>query len=282
MDTDSASIIPQPQSQSGPNNNNDCKSPKIRRNLKKLSHQLSLGLRHKAIEFGWSITPDGYVPVQDVLNHSMFQNYTESDIIHVVQTNDKQRFTLNERPLSNYYKDTTVTTAENTIINDGSNDSPLNETISTILCIRANQGHSLPSINADLLLHRLSSEDLLRDNKIMVHGTSYDAWECIKSSGGLSKMNRNHIHFASGLPKGKCIGTTSAISGMRKTSEVYIYINIGKCVSDDVHIYESDNGVLLTAGVDNSGVLPMNYFSHVTDASGTTLLEGDEQRQLHR
>lgn len=34
----------------------------------------------------------------------------------------------------------------------------------------------------------------------MLHGTTPDAWEKIKASGGLSKMKRNHIHLARGRP----------------------------------------------------------------------------------
>jgi hypothetical protein len=75
-----------------------------KRNLTKVPHQLSLGLRHKALEFGWNITPDGFVPVQDILNHSMFRHYTLRDIIETVQSNDKQRYMLQDRPLKNYYE----------------------------------------------------------------------------------------------------------------------------------------------------------------------------------
>ena len=70
--------------------------------------------------------------------------------------------------------------------------------------IRANQGHSLA----------ISSEDLLKPitvsdpdcPKQVVHGTDPAAWKGILHSGGLKKMGRQHIHFATGIPnfhKGK-------------------------------------------------------------------------------
>jgi 2'-phosphotransferase len=220
------------------------------KNLKSLSHKLSLGLRHKASELGWPMTPDGYVPVDQVLQHSLFRGYTLKDIETVVETNDKQRFHLCHRPRSTY---------------DASSSE---EVVDTILCIRANQGHSLPFIDADLLLQRLSAEDLLQRVPMMVHGTYWDAWQTIQASGCLSKMTRNHIHFAPGLPQ-----DDGVISGMRRSCEVYIYIDIAKCVRDQVPIYQSTNGVLLSDGFGGSGILQMEYFSHVTDRAGNILLK---------
>ena len=266
--------------------------PFNKRNLTKLSHQLSLGLRHKALEFGWNITPDGFVPVQDILNHSMFRHYTLRDIIETVQSNDKQRYTLQDRPLKNYFKATYDTVEEPAVSKkavvemdrnrDDVNDvGTLKESHATILCIRANQGHSIAMINSDLLLQRVTSEDLLQNYPIMVHGTNYTAWESIQSSGGLHKMQRNHIHFATGIPNNnKMDGTknnnnnNSVISGMRKSCDVYIYINIHKCITDDISIYKSDNGVLLTAGVNDTGILPLHYVSHVADSAGTRYWNG--------
>ena len=252
-----------------------------KRNLTKLSHRLSLGLRHKAVEFGWHIAPDGFVPVQEVLDHTMFQSYNLRDITEVVQSNDKQRYTLQERPLENYYKEST--SSRDSMIDHGDRPDVIrrsdglssgNKAKATILCIRANQGHSITVINPDLLLERLTSDDLLQNYPTMVHGTYLKSWECIQSSGGLSKMKRNHIHFATGIPNAHGRNET-VISGMRKSCDVYIYVNVRKCVLDNIAIYKSDNGVLLTAGVDDLGILPMQYFSRVTDASGNVLLQND-------
>ena len=265
--------------------------PATKRNSTKLSHQLSLGLRHKALEFGWHITPDGFVPVQQILNHNMFHKYTLRDIIDTVNSNDKQRYTLQHRPLENYDKAIFGTDTKQTTTADddasskysvGTNGS-LHDVVSnqcswtskqpdvTILCIRANQGHSIDMINSDLLLQRLTPDDLLQNYNTMVHGTFFSSWECILSSGGLRRMKRNHIHFATGLPNKVDGSKNSVISGMRKSCDVYIYVNVYKCVNDNIPIYKSDNGVLLTAGVDASGILPIQYFSHVTDASGNVL-----------
>ena len=84
-------------------------------------------------------------------------------------------------------------------------------------------------------------------------------------------MKRNHIHFASGLPqpqnKHKQNTSTTPISGMRSSSQIYIYINGSKCANDSIKFYKSDNGVILTAGVKEEGMLPLQYFDKVVDAA---------------
>jgi 2'-phosphotransferase len=59
-------------------------------------------------------------------------------------------------------------------------------------------------------------------NTPVIHGTNFRAWKSIQNQG-LSKMDRNHVHFAIGLPD-----DPNVKSGMRKTSQVFIYINVEK------------------------------------------------------
>ena len=49
----------------------------------------------------------------------------------------------------------------------------------------------------------------------VIHGTDFKSWNDIQSSGGLSRMKRNHIHFAAGEP-----GDDGVISGMRSSCPV--------------------------------------------------------------
>ena len=63
---------------------------------------------------------------------------------------------------------------------------------------------------------------------------------------------------------------------MRKSCTVYIYVDAVKCADhspDTITFYRSANGVLLTAGVNESGILPVEFFSHVTDSTGNILLD---------
>ena len=215
---------------------------------RKISHALSWVLRHQAHNLHLPITKDGYVPVALLIQHKhdRLQGLTVERIQQVVSTNDKQRFKLEEKTAADFKQAVQL-------------DEPF-------LCIRANQGHSIPGIDANALLQPLDAEELAAIPTI-VHGTYEDVWNVIRREG-LSKMGRNHIHCASGL-----LGEDGVISGMRKSSQIYIYINPVKCAEDGVTFFRSDNGVLLTAGVNDEGVLPASYISHVTDRTGKILFD---------
>lgn len=221
-----------------------------------LSKSLSWLLRHNAHKLGLRLTSDGYVPVDTViaLNHPRFRKkgrplYTTEDVVRVVENNNKQRFRL-----------------EMLVFDDDSE---------SVLCIRANQGHSLKGIESDELLTRLTDEVLSGSDLLIIHGTTRKAWEEHIRQEGLSRMKRNHIHFATGLPEktGNDEGPRP-ISGMRSTSEIYIYIDGKKCAGDGVPFYRSDNGVILTAGVNEKGILPTSYFDKVVYAPSGKVLWG--------
>lgn len=85
-----------------------------------------------------------------------------------------------------------------------------------------------------------------------IHGTDIKAWNIIKSQG-LSKMGRSHIHFAIGEP-----GDGKVISGCRSNCNKYIYIDMIKAMNDGIKFYLSENGVILSDGID--GVIHPKYF----------------------
>ena len=60
------------------------------------------------------------------------------------------------------------------------------------------------------------------DVPVAIHGTYHAALENIMKQG-LSRMTRQHVHFAPGEP-----GEDGVISGMRKSCQIYIYLNIQK------------------------------------------------------
>jgi 2'-phosphotransferase len=221
-------------------NSDSSKSEKTRKgHHKKLSHALSRILRHAAPDYGLVLTPDGYVPVEEILacGDPKLKNATVQDVIEVVNENDKQRFKIITRD--------------------------------NVLCIRANQGHSIQGIDPELLLRKLSKEELTQLSTI-VHGTFVEPYNKHIKTEGLSRMSRTHIHFAKGLPND---GKNQVISGMRKSCQIYVFVDGAKCAHDNIEFFESDNGVLLTAGVESSGILPVKYFSHVTGSSGKILLD---------
>ncbi|CAG8767756.1 10812_t:CDS:2, partial [Racocetra persica] len=160
--------------------------------LVKLSKSLSYVLRHHAKDEGLNIREDGYVKLDDLLKLPRFNGTTFENIKFVVDNNDKKRFTLTQE------------TSDDGI---------------SSWWIRANQGHSIEVKNLELE----EITDHLQFSEI-IHGTYLRNWKNIESQG-LSRMKRNHIHFASGL-----FGTEGVISGMRKNCDLFIYINAPKAM----------------------------------------------------
>eukprot|EP00466_Bigelowiella_natans_P007428 jgi/Bigna1/143663/aug1.80_g18371 len=65
----------------------------------RLSRALTRVLRHKALDYGLKMTPDGYVKLGDLLKISVFDQFTEDDkkiekIQEIVRNCKKQRFRL--------------------------------------------------------------------------------------------------------------------------------------------------------------------------------------------
>ncbi|XP_034633500.1 uridine diphosphate glucose pyrophosphatase NUDT22-like isoform X2 [Trachemys scripta elegans] len=188
----------------------------------RLSKALSYVLRHGAAQLGLEMGADGFVDVAALLSLPRFGGVSVADVRHVVETNEKRRFALRSHP------------------SDGR------------LQIRANQGHSLQVSELELI-------PLLEPTALpqtMAHGTYLRHWPAI-CQGGLSRMGRNHIHLAPGLP-----GDGQVLSGMRQDCDVAIVINGPQALADGIKFYRSANGVILTPG-DAEGLLPPQYFQRV-------------------
>lgn len=211
-----------------------------------LSRLLSLILRHRAIEFGIAIRPDGFVRVDELLGHQRMRRpgprgaespaYTLDDLRAVTANNNKQRFTMIEC--------------------QDEPDGPSH------WLIRANQGHSIPVPELELTpIDAAAASDI----PVVVHGTYFKQWQMIKTSPGLHRRGRTHVHLASGVPS-----DSHVISGMRATAEVYVYVDIVRAIHAGLPFFRSANGVILTPG-DENGFLSRQFFSRVTDSNGTPL-----------
>ncbi|KAF9971496.1 tRNA 2'-phosphotransferase 1 [Actinomortierella ambigua] len=195
----------------------------------RLSKALSWLLRHNAVAQGVAIGADGFCRLDEVLAHSRFKGFSVDDVHVVVRDSDKKRFEIVER--------------------DG------------ITFIRAVQGHSIQEVKDE-------GHEIITDATqlpIAVHGTTMAAWEIIATEG-LSRMNRNHIHMATGLP-----GENGVISGMRAKSTVHIYIDTAKAIKDGIKFQRSTNNVILSDGKNGDGVIAPEYFSVVKSSSGKIL-----------
>ncbi|CAA0813583.1 RNA 2-phosphotransferase- Tpt1 / KptA family [Striga hermonthica] len=192
-----------------------------------LGRLLTRILRHMASELNLEMRSDGYVKVQDLLklNLKTFANiplrsHTIDEVKEAVRRDNKQRFSILE--------------------DNGE------------LLIRANQGHTIQTVETESLLKPiLSAEEV----PVCVHGTYMKNLESILG-GGLKRMKRLHVHFSCGLPT-----DGEVISGMRRDVNVLIFLDTRKALEEGMKLYISDNKVILTEGFD--GAVPVKYFQKI-------------------
>jgi len=184
---------------------------------------------------------------------------TFSDIRAAVTDNAKQRFSMKPNP--------SLSTPP-----DPSSEQPSD------WVIRANQGHSIASIDSAALLIPITLE-AGNVPETVVHGTYYAFYPAILVTGGLKKMSRNHIHFSTGLPE----DNKGVISGMRNDAEILVYVDIRKSLEEGgILWWMSENGVVLTEG-DGSGVVGTKYWKRVVGRRqdvGVLWEDGEEVAQL--
>lgn len=236
-----------------------------------VSRKVSWLLRHGASSEGLKLGKGGYVSVADALNTRALKSLkiTFDELKEVVAKNDKQRFSM--IPASSL-----DAVSEEKKGAEPSQEAPIAQEVDMAsddpsdYLIRANQGHSI-KVDTEGLLTPITREAGNVPNTV-VHGTDERAWSLILKGGGLRRMTRNHIHFASGLPAGfKPLESSSGdgasdaapvISGMRMSSTVLIYIDIAAALDAGIPFFVSENGVILTEG-NEKGVLPYEFFSRV-------------------
>jgi 2'-phosphotransferase len=212
-------------------------------------------------------------------------NVTFAELREVVASNDKQRFSMT---LASTVHKLPGTASLSQGGPDPSHPQPSPDSFDpSDYLIRANQGHSI-KVDTEGLLTPITTE-AGNVPSVVVHGTDEPSWKLILKSGGLRRMGRNHMHFASGLPVGFCehdadragIAATEGkeeppvISGMRRSSTVLIYIEINAALEAGIKFFISENGVILTEG-NEKGILPYEFFKRVESRkqNGGVLMSG--------
>lgn len=159
--------------------------------------------------------------------------------------------------------------------------------------IRANQGHSI-AVAADGLLEPITAETT-KLPEMVVHGTTHAAWPLILKSGGLKRMTRNHVHFATGLPAGLRTMDNGGVkedeaeakrepvmSGMRNSSSILIYIDLPKALAAGLKFWRSENGVVLSEG-DENGLIRTEFFKRAEERKrglGVLVRDGEIVQEL--
>ncbi|KAF8523003.1 KptA family-domain-containing protein [Gautieria morchelliformis] len=207
-----------------------------------VSRKLTYILRHNAIKQGIHMRKDGFVKVTELLALPYFHSLDFMTLERVVAQDNKKRYTLLYEP--------ETSGAE------------------SMWWIRANQGHSIETVEIDMI-PVTSPEQVI----MAVHGTNKRAWERIAVEG-LSRMKRQHIHFAQGIPG------SGVISGMRTTSQVYIHLNVPMALEAGLKLMISSNEVVCCPGDENGFVSP-RFFRRVEWAGNRQAVPGwDKPRQF--
>ncbi|KJZ78936.1 hypothetical protein HIM_01709 [Hirsutella minnesotensis 3608] len=207
-----------------------------------VSKALSRLLRHQADSAGIQLDEEGYAPLDKVLAWGPLRSLKVSiaEVQSLVAANDKQRFSLKPSKGSD------------------PNSSAASDSPSDYL-IRANQGHSI----------KLESEALLEPITLaagnvparVLHGTYFAFWPAIVASGGLKPMGRNHVHCSTGTPE------EGVVSGMRRDAELLVEVDVEKSLGEGLRWWRSDNGVVLTEGGADDGLVSSRFFKRVTGRS---------------
>ncbi|CAK7325502.1 unnamed protein product [Dovyalis caffra] len=161
-----------------------------------LGRLLTQTLRHMASELNLNMRSDGFVKVEDLLKLNMktyvnvpLRSHTMDDVKESVRKDNKQRFSLLE---------------------EGGE-----------LLIRANQGHTIKTVESGSLLEPILSPEEIT---VSVHGTYKKNLDSILESG-LKRMKRLHVHFSCGLPT-----DGEVISGMRRDVNCLIFLDVRKAL----------------------------------------------------
>nr|CAB3260711.1 uncharacterized protein LOC100175594 [Phallusia mammillata] len=198
-------------------------------NLKRdveIGKALGAVLRHN--KFGFKVDSGGYVKIKDILAHQHFSKTLN------VSRDDIYRVVRN---------------------NDKQRFVIVVDTLG-VETIRATQGHTVAVDNLEL-------EEITDPSQFptVVHGTFWKFWIPI-SVQGLHRRNRIHIHMTTAEPT----DGNGVISGMRKTCNLFIYIDIAAAMADGIRFFVSSNGVILSTG-DDMGYLSPKYFIKVIGTS---------------
>jgi putative RNA 2'-phosphotransferase len=161
---------------------------------KQISKFLSLILRHQPEKIGLELDENGWALVSDILEKSNWK-FTFEELEEILDTNDKQRFSFNEDKTK----------------------------------IRANQGHSLKTIDLDLKTQV--------PPEFLFHGTVERFIQPIKIEG-LKKMKRQHVHLSQDKE-------TALKVGSRRGKVIILVIKALEMQNKGYKFYKSENGVWL-------------------------------------
>jgi 2'-phosphotransferase len=184
--------------------------------LARFARRVTWYLRHGA----QSTRPDGFVLVQAMLEEPELRagGVTVDNVLEICETDAKGRFAVRDE--------------------------------NGVLFIRANQGHTITSVDPELLM-----------TSIAIHGTYMEALRNIVRSGGLNRMSRQAIQMAVGMPDDPQVR-----SGIRPSVDVIIYVDVDRAMRQGLPFFRSANNVICCPGP-----IPLDCFVVVVRRDGSII-----------
>ena len=183
-------------------------------NEREFSKFLSFILRHHPEEIGLRLEDNGWINTSELIkainNHEASKWVIDLSILEQIVTNDiKGRYSFNNSKTK----------------------------------IRANQGHSIKSLNIEF-------KEVKNPPEFLYHGTSVQNKDLIYSSGCIKPMNRQMVHLSKDED-------TAIKVGKRHGKCAVLVINTLKLLNSNHKIFISDNGVYLT------DLVPINCIEYI-------------------
>ena len=171
------------------------------KNKKQKSKFLSLVLRHNPQLIDLSLDKNGWANLEELMQKATKKrkHYSQEEIEEIVKTCNKQRFSLNDDKTK----------------------------------IRANQGHSLKTIDLEL--------EKVQPPEFLYHETVAKYMDAIRAKG-LLKMSRQHVHMSKDID-------TAINVGSRRGKPIILSLRTGDMHRAGFTFHCSKNGVWLTDSV---------------------------------
>ena len=166
-----------------------------------ISKFLSLVLRHSPDSIGLQLDENGWADIEELIKKSDSNgiSFNLEDLNNIVNTSDKKRFAISESKTK----------------------------------IRANQGHSISSIDLKL--------EAMNPPEILYHGTVEKFIDSIKKVG-LQKRSRQHVHLSKDIETATKVAT-------RRGLPIILKIKAAHMQQAGFDFFCSENGVWLTKNV---------------------------------
>ncbi|KAL7418196.1 KptA family-domain-containing protein [Mrakia frigida] len=231
---------PQPQTRSSKLRGNPNEPLEAR-----ISKTVTYFLRHAADKAGLNVDGEGWVKVEELLDHPALIPYLNLESLkEMVEKDKKGRLALALRPSPSPSQPSSSSSSAT----EASTSTPIEK---GEWYIRANQGHSIELEGIEDGMRRVESVEEAGE---AVHGTTgLGVWKEIYATG-LSKMTRQHIHLALSTPPAQTSTKPEdkVTSGIRATSHYLLYLDVPLLLEHNVPLFLSTNDVLLSPGDPNA------------------------------